>query len=285
MATFQGALIDATARIKGAGIMYVKSYVSADAVALAGGGGDSYSWQSVGSVTGIHPKEDMVATDLKGDNAYEEKYVSEQKITVAVNQREPCLEVVRSIIRGTFDTKVTTAGSLVSGAAQVIASGAGAYGTVVTIEHQNGSGAAITVNSVTGGTDGLLTVDVDYTITKDGLGRYGIALIAGLKISTLSQTFTIDYDYTPTASIDLYMGGKTSLPYFSWKIVNTDENSKLISIYGWKATIDQGFDFQYKADDAADPVAENPLQFTSIIDTNVATLGKQLGKIYQERGI
>jgi hypothetical protein len=69
------------------------------------------------------------------------------------------------------------------------------------IEHQNYDGGAITVNSVTGSFDGLLTVTDDYTVTESG-GNYGITPVEGANITTLEQTFSIDYDYTPTVATE-----------------------------------------------------------------------------------
>ena len=70
------------------------------------------------------------------------------------------------------------------------------------IENQNYDGSIITVNSVTGSINGLLTVTTDYTVSLSG-GKYGITPVSGGNISTLEeQTFEVDYDYTPVASAE-----------------------------------------------------------------------------------
>jgi len=287
MATFQGTLQDATARMKGSGVLFVKVYDSAAAIALAADGGDAYAdWVNVGSITGLNPKENMTATQLKGDNAEEDKYVSAQSVTVSLNQRESALEDVREVVRGSFDTKTTVAAEEVAGyAGQQYAANGTAAGIFYPFTKQNGDGTVPTAIAITqdaAGADTTLTLATDYTVMKSG-SLWGVVFIAGGSYDPI-KTQDFVYTYTPNASISIHSGGKTSLPYFMWKITNTDENEKLITIYGYKATIDQGFDIKYKKDDDADPVGENPLQFTSIIDTNISTLGKQLYHIYQERG-
>lgn len=286
MAEFQTSLQDATARIKGSGVLYVKPYVSADAIALAGDGGDSYSWTNVGSLTGLAWDENMTATQLQGDNAEEEKYVSEQNITVKFDQREPALETVRTIIRGTFDTKTTVAGSEVSGyTGQQYAANGTAVDIFYPFEFQNGDGTVPTSISIVqdaASADTTLVADTDYIVMKSG-DVWGVLFVAGSSYDpTKTQDFT--YTYTPTASINLHSGGKTSLPYFMWKIVNTDENDKLISIYGYKASIDSGYSFAYKADTEADPVVPNAVSFTSIQDNTITTTGKKLYQIRSQRG-
>lgn len=97
------------------------------------------------------------------------------------------------------------AGSLVAGATQVLASPF-VPNVFYPIANQNGNGAPITVNSVTGATDGALTVNDDYHLVLNDDGIYGIVLntvAAGVTITTLSQVITINYDYTPNASESL----------------------------------------------------------------------------------
>jgi len=71
-----------------------------------------------------------------------------------------------------------------------------AYSEHQDIENQNWDGGVITVNSVTGSVDGTLTLTDDYTVSLSA-GKYGITLVEGTNITTLEQTFTVDYDYTP----------------------------------------------------------------------------------------
>ena len=49
----------------------------------------------------------------------------------------------------------------------------------IPIANQNFDGSAITVNSVTGSTDGALVAGTDYEVVTDENGVYGIQLISG----------------------------------------------------------------------------------------------------------
>jgi len=105
-------------------------------------------------------------------------------------------------------TPSDVAGTLVSGATQVLASGSWAVNTYIAIAHQNGNGGAITINSVTGATDGALTANDDYDIVKLPSGEYGIVfqdIASAANLTTVSQNVTINYDYTPNASESLVL--------------------------------------------------------------------------------
>lgn len=94
------------------------------------------------------------------------------------------------------------AGTLVAGATQVIASPIIAD-KFYPITNQNGSGAILTINSVTGATDGALTAHDDYQLVVNSEGIYGIVfntVAGGGTLTTLSQAVTVNYDYTPNAS-------------------------------------------------------------------------------------
>lgn len=127
--------------------------------------------------------------------------------------------------RPVFDTmlgldRLAVAGVLVAGATQDVVNPS-AYSQFIKIANQNWDGSAIVVNSVTGSVDGLLVAGTDYDVIANGNGEYGIMLISGGAISTLTQTFTIDYDYTPSAyTLDGYNVEKDSVPYGLYKFVS-----------------------------------------------------------------
>lgn len=288
MADFQSTVNDLTARIKGSGVLEVSAYVSASAIALAGStaGTDAITWKNVGSIEGLSITENMTATQLQGDNAEEEKYVSEHTVTVAFNQREAILEEVRAIVRGSFDVSGTpVAGTLVEDASQVVAAASWGYNDPIVIANQNYDLSAVTIVSVTGGTDGLLVAGTDYFVGQDSIGRTVVTLIDSATITTLSQAMTIVYDYTPYASQTTYTGGKTTLPYFMARISNTDEDGKLVRFWFYKGSMDQGLSLTLKSDKEADPVSPNACAFTFVQDNTIVTKGKKLMKWYAERGI
>lgn len=290
MSAFQSSLQEAAARLKGSGLVEIAAYNAASVAALAAStaGTDSISWKNVGSVESLTLKEDMVVTQLKGDNALEEKYVSEQKLTVTFNQREGASEDVRAILRGSFDVSGTpvAAAQVVGYTGQSYAANETAAATFYPFTMQNGDGTVpitISISQDAGGTPVALVADTDYTVTKaDGL--WGVTFIAGgLYDPTKTEAFT--YTYTPYASQTTYSGGKTTLPYFMLRITNTDEDAKIVRFWAYKGAIDGGYDLAFKKDDDADPIVPNAVSMTFVLDTSIATLGKQLWKWYQDRGI
>lgn len=140
---------------------------------------------------------------------------------------------------------LNVAGTLVSGASQVIANPFVAN-QFYPITNQNGSGAIITVNSVTGGTDGALTAQDDYFLVQQN-GIRGIVLNTvawSTNITTLAQTITINYDYTPNAStLDGYNIAKETVPYVLCKFVSCPSAFNQTqgiqdTIYFWKYVLD-----------------------------------------------
>lgn len=100
-------------------------------------------------------------------------------------------------------TTSDTAASLVAGATQTEASGAWGYDDPIVIENQNGDGSELTINSVTGGTDGLLVEGTDYFVGQDANGDTVVTIVDSATVTTESQDMVIDYDYTPNASEDI----------------------------------------------------------------------------------
>lgn len=100
-------------------------------------------------------------------------------------------------------TPADVAGSIVNNYSQVEASGAWAYNTFIPFDFQDGDGTAPVVDSVTGGTDGALVLNTDYMLVKNAQGQWGIIVIDSATVTTLAQTMTIQFDYTPNASENL----------------------------------------------------------------------------------
>lgn len=126
------------------------------------------------------------------------------------------------------------AGTLVSGASQAVASGAFGFNQFIEIENQNGDGSAITVNSVTGATDGALVADTDYYVGQNGSGKYGIFILDSATVSTMAQVFTIDYDYTPNANktITLSESGVRTEQVARITNTNSEGNTFVIELTG-----------------------------------------------------
>lgn len=91
------------------------------------------------------------------------------------------------------------AGTLVSGATQVLSANAWAYNRFYEIVGKNGNGNAPTITSVIGATDGALVAETDYFIVKNDRGVWGIMIKDSVTVTTLNQNVTITYSYTPNA--------------------------------------------------------------------------------------
>ena len=186
-------------------------------------------------------------------------------------------------LSGGLASVVNTAGTLVSGASQVVASGGWAYKKFIKIEHQNGDGGAITVNSVTGSVDGLLVEDTDYYVGQNSQGQYGVYVLDSVTVTTTSQSLTIDYDYTPNANKTLKCG--TSSVELTPKIVrftHTDENSKKFELTIWSATMSDGFSIVFPAGTSED-MMNVPIVLEGECDTD-RTDGEQLFTLIDEQG-
>lgn len=161
-------------------------------------------------------------------------------------------------------TVTTQAGSLVSGAEQVIASPI-VPNVFIPLANQNGNGSVPTINSVTGATDGALAANDGYALIQSN-GVWGIifSTVAASELTTLSQIVTVDYDYTPNASkkIEFAEFGNKSLKCM--RIINTDENNK-----SFKIDIEDGTNFvPVSIDFASDTEAEvavMPVEFMGYI--------------------
>ncbi len=135
-----------------------------------------------------------------------------------------------SLMKGLV-TKSIVAGTPVLGALQVIASPF-VPNLFVVIENQNGDETKPTINSVTGSVDGALVEDDDFSIVQNAQGDWGIVMntvAGGTTLTTLAQTITLDYDYTPNSSSRITGGtSKVSTPRFV-KLVGPSVDDPLLT--------------------------------------------------------
>lgn len=187
-----------------------------------------------------------------------------------------------SKLGGGLYTYTAVAGTPVSGAEQVVASGAWGYNDFILIENQNYNLGAITINSVTGGTDGALVADTDYFVGTNERGEYGIFIIDSATVTTLSQTMTIDYDYTPSTGKKI-TSGTSSLVLDDYIIRIRHYNNVGLTTYDaeatiWKAALDSGIQFNFKGVNE-EGMNEVTVAFTGSVDSS-RTDGDQLFSLY-----
>lgn len=104
-----------------------------------------------------------------------------------------------------------------------------------------------------------LQEDVDYIVTKDTFGRYGITFLVDQE-----KDCTATYDYTPADQITLHTGGKTHVEPKMLKIEADQADGRSIRTTYFKVSFTSGAGIGYKDDNTAD-----------IIDFNVTMQAKQ----------
>ena len=123
-------------------------------------------------------------------------------------------------------TPSDVAGSAVNNFQQVIGVG-WAYSQFNKLSGQNANGTAPNIDSVVGSVDGALVANDDYLLTKDINGNWGITILDSATVSTLNQTITVQYDYTPNASEVLVVPMTfQESPRLYCKITAEDDNGK-----------------------------------------------------------
>lgn len=171
-------------------------------------GADAGSLINFGSLRNVQFNGEIIQVKIDSDNNGTILNKARLNGSITADWLEPGdMANLEELFKGLV-TLSTTAGTPVAGATQALASPFVANDFYL-IENQNGDGTIITINTVTGGTDGALTADDDYHLVIDDQGDYGIILntvAGGTNITTLTQVVTIDYDYTPNASRNLVGG-------------------------------------------------------------------------------
>lgn len=211
-----------------------------------------------GSLVDIGALRDPILNSLAENQEIEfdnvdslKKFVKGKKVQVTFNLAEINLTNIEKLDSGLVSLS-TVAGTLVSGATQLVVSGGWNFNQFIKIENQNGDGSAITVNSVTGATDGALVEDTDFYVTQNENGEYGIMIIDSATVTTEGQNVTIDYDYTPNASKKLTFNESGNKTLKAMRLINIDENDKEFRI-----DIENGTNFAPISIDFAGDIEDN----------------------------
>lgn len=159
-------------------------------------------------------------------------------INVSATRYESLNPQAREILLGL--TSLNVAGTPVAGQIDTKTSGSRSFGTGFLLSNANGDGTAVTVNSVTGSVDGALALNVDYAIGLDGSGNTVITILDSATVTTEAQDLTIDYDYTPNASVyQSIISEESDVPSLLVKIETCpDENGLVDTYYVVDSTLD-----------------------------------------------
>ena len=188
-------------------------------------GDDAGSLVDMGALRNIRFTSEQAVTVVNSDNRGEIIRKSRMMGRIEAELLEPGdADTLENIFKGLI-TKSSVAASIVNNYSQVEASGEWAYNTFIPFDFQDGDGTNVNIDSVTAGTDSTLTVNVDYIVTQHADGRWGIMVLDSSTVTTLSQTITIVFDYTPAASKVLTGGtNQTATPRYV-KIIAPSEDA------------------------------------------------------------
>lgn len=189
-------------------------------------GDDSGSTVNVGALRNVRFTSEQISVVVNSDNRGEIIRKSRMPGRIEAELLEPGdADTLENIFKGLL-AKSSVAGTLVNNYSQVEASGEWAYNTFIPFDHQDADGTAPNVDSVTGGTDGALVVNVDYIITQHPDGRWGVMILDSTDVTTLTQTITIAFDYTPAAAKVLRAGtNQTAVPRYVKIVAPSEDDS------------------------------------------------------------
>ena len=249
--------------------------------------GGSYVNVGLGRSFGL--EEQITPFSVQADNGSDPiEGVAEHEVQLSMELLEHYVPTLDTI-RGGIDLATVTAGVLVSGASQVVASGAWGYDDPHLVENQNGDGSELTINSVTGGTDGALVEGTDFFVGRRNLtGDTVVTIVDSVTVTTEAQTMTINYDYTPNASRNLSTGGLATISGRAYRMTNIQiisaaTKSRIIDVY--TAFFQSGgVPATFQSDNADDPLTVIPIVSLGKLSA-ARTAGDQLFKITDEVAI
>lgn len=230
----------------------------------------------IGAANGVKLTEETKIVTAEADNVVDRDMVSEQTVTIEYEQIQVLNDSARDIMRGSLDTKEVTAGTLVSGATQILAAGWD-FDTFIPMDNWDGDGTAPTIASVVQATATSLVEGTDYHLIQDAQGRWGIMVIDNATTDN-TKVVTITYSYTPNATVTYYTGGKSEVPYFYVRLTNIDDDGQIVrwTMLG-KCNIISGDEITFKKYNADDTRISVPVKIKVRQDTTL-TRGKQLYK-------
>ncbi|TGC08128.1 hypothetical protein [Methanolobus halotolerans] len=235
---------------------------------------------NIGAIRNAVFKEEWEDVEVKSDNAGIVKVgIKEHVAYIECDMMEVNLENLNTI-RGDLDAYSTVAETPVSVTSETHT----LEGTDFTrLDHRNGDGAEVSGIVVTDSSDDPAVRNIDYVIAVDTEGYTCIARISDSIVISDGEGIKVDYSYIPISAATLTSGGKTSISNRVVRITNTNENDKTFRITIYKATVNEGQNIEFPADDGDDPAMPH-LKMKGVLDVS-RTAGDQLFEIYDEQGV
>ncbi len=138
------------------------------------------------------------SSELVFDNDKINKFKKWSEFSFKFKLAEIDPDTLASINQG-WITKTTVPWTLVSGATQVLAPNTVQFLSLIEIEHQNFDFSALAITSVVGSVNGTIA-PADYIQVIWPGNKRNIYFKSWGTVTTLNQTFTITYNYTPAQS-------------------------------------------------------------------------------------
>jgi hypothetical protein len=260
----------------------VKKYMLPDGVNLSISTDALATWADLGLLSAgvvlTHNWEEELIDAGNAKNIL--KKIKNQTLSVAPSALWSQDTAIYEKLGGGIYDRTAVAGALVEGAEQVIASGSWKYNKFIKIANQNSDLGAITINSVTLGTNGAIVADTDYYAGQDENGNRGIFIIDSATVTTEAQSVTIDYDYTPAASSYITAGDSSiEMTDFALRLRHYTDDTETtfdMEVIIYSATTDSGLSLNFKGQ-AEEGLFESTVAFTAKVDDS-RTAGDQLFK-------
>lgn len=230
---------------------------------------------NLGAMVGITFSEEWEAIEVQSDNAGKIRVGTANHVARLSGELQEINLQNLQMLRGNIDNFENIPGTLVEGAEQTIADWA--VGKFIKIEHQNGDGSAVVINSVTGET--ALAEGTDYIVAQNEYGETGIIVQSEIE----AENLVINYDYTPNKAIRLSSGGKTTIEPRIIRVTNRNEQGKKFQITIFKAKNQEGINIELPSDSSGE-IATCPINLMGELDDSRA-VGSQLFEIYDEQGV
>jgi hypothetical protein len=249
-----------------------EDYLFPDGVAMAVSTDDGLSYEDIGTLAaGVVVTHNYDKIEVESGN--KGKPISRAKNeTIALAPSALWtwdLNAIQKLSSGMF-TFTQVPGTPVAGATQTASSGTWSYNDFIRIENQNYDASAITVNSVTGGTDGPLVSGTDYFEGTNEKGEYGIFIIDSATVTTETQDMVINYDYTPSTGQRI-TSGTSSLPLERFIVRLRHYTDDALTTYDIECFVygvdtDSGLSFNFKGANE-DGLSEVTVALTGNVDT------------------
>jgi hypothetical protein len=241
------------------------------------------SLQNLGAIKNLAIDESWTNVQVDSHNAGRVRTrVKDHKLAIKFDWLEPDFEKLQMLRGGTFDACAPVAGDPVTDHNQYVASGAWSYLGFVAFDKQQGAGTVPTNITVIGSVDGALVADTDYFVCKQA-GIWGFYVKDTATVTTLVQILTVQFDYTPAASVNFTSGGMKTINPIVFRFTNTNENSKGLVADVYEATIEKGMSLKYQSDEADDCNAM-AIEASAICD-ETRTAPDQLLSVYDAQSV